>query len=122
MGLHWGRYTIKQVLRTTVKRVTVRRMTELRKSVLRTVRLDDDVWAAVKQMNCSLNQYLRTALLDHPLTAKSMITLATPERQPLPTLDDIHTRLDATGSEPSSGRGKATVATRGPRQKGDKTR
>lgn len=111
---------MKQVLRTTVKRVTVRRMTELRKSVLRTVRLDDDVWAAVKQMSCSLNQYLRTALLDHPLTAKSMIALATPE--PLPTLDDIHTRLDATGPELSSGRGKVTTETRGPRQKGDKTR
>jgi hypothetical protein len=38
-------------------------MTVSRKAVLRSVRLDDDVWAAVKGMECSLNQYLREALL-----------------------------------------------------------
>ena len=43
---------------------TVRRMTEIRKAVLRSVRLDDDVWERVKAMECSLNQYLRAALLD----------------------------------------------------------
>lgn len=45
---------------------------------LHNVRLDDEVWAAVKAMECSLNQYLRTALLDHPLTAGSIIKLANP--------------------------------------------
>lgn len=35
----------------------------IKKSVLRTVRLDDDVWAAIKGMDCSLNLYLRGALL-----------------------------------------------------------
>lgn len=43
-------------------------MTVLRKAVLRTVRLDDDVWNAVKAMDCSLNQYLRSALLDFSFT------------------------------------------------------
>lgn len=38
-------------------------MTVLRKAIIRTVRLDDDVWAAVKAMDCSLNQYLRVSLL-----------------------------------------------------------
>jgi hypothetical protein len=35
----------------------------IRKAVLRTVRLDDDVWEAVKGMESSLNVYLRAALL-----------------------------------------------------------
>lgn len=39
-------------------------MTLVRKAVLRSVRLDDDVWERVKAMECSLNQYLRSALLD----------------------------------------------------------
>lgn len=34
-----------------------------RKSVLRSVRLDDDVWEAVKCLSQSLNQYLRERLL-----------------------------------------------------------
>lgn len=34
-----------------------------RKSVLRSVRLDDDVWDAVKALPQSLNQYLRDRLL-----------------------------------------------------------
>lgn len=34
-----------------------------RKSVLRSVRLDDDVWDAVKSLPQSLNQYLRDRLL-----------------------------------------------------------
>lgn len=37
-------------------------MTEKHK--LHNVRLDDEVWAAIKQMDCSLNQYLRQALLE----------------------------------------------------------
>jgi hypothetical protein len=35
-----------------------------RKSVLRSVRLDDDVWAAVKAMDESLNQFLRDILIN----------------------------------------------------------
>lgn len=56
----------------TVIRVTcyVSRMTETRKSVLRSVRLDDDVWAAIKGMDCSLNQYLRSALLEAGLAPR----------------------------------------------------
>lgn len=34
-----------------------------RRSVLRSVRLDDDVWDAVKSLPQSLNQYLRERLL-----------------------------------------------------------
>lgn len=34
------------------------------KHKLHNVRLDDEVWAAVKAMDCSLNQYLRGLLLD----------------------------------------------------------
>lgn len=37
---------------------------------LHNVRLDDEVWAAVKALNCSLNQYLRNALINNdPITA-----------------------------------------------------
>lgn len=35
-----------------------------RKSVLRSVRLDDDVWDAVKAMDQSLNQFLRDVLIN----------------------------------------------------------
>jgi hypothetical protein len=35
-----------------------------RKAVLRSVRLDDDVWAAVKAMDESLNQFLRDVLIN----------------------------------------------------------
>lgn len=52
------------VLRVTVRRVTVLRMTKVKKSVLGSVRLDSDVWEAVRAMECSLNQYLRLALID----------------------------------------------------------
>ena len=36
---------------------------EIKKSVLGSVRLDSDVWEAVRGMGCSLNQYLRSNLL-----------------------------------------------------------
>ena len=39
-------------------------MAEIKKSVLGSVRLDSDVWAAVRAMDCSLNQYLRAVLLE----------------------------------------------------------
>lgn len=35
-----------------------------RKAVLRSVRLDDDVWEAVKAMDESLNQFLRDVLIN----------------------------------------------------------
>jgi hypothetical protein len=38
-------------------------MAGIEKSVLGSVRLDSDVWEAVRGMECSLNQYLRSALL-----------------------------------------------------------
>lgn len=63
-----------------VERATLHVIPMSEKHKLHNVRLDDEVWAAVKAMKCSLNQYLRTALLDHPLTADSMIKLATPAR------------------------------------------
>ena len=47
----------------------------MRKSVLRSVRLDDDVWAAVKDLNVSLNQFLRGLLLDHSIIANPAILL-----------------------------------------------
>lgn len=53
----------------------MRRMTEIRKSVLRSVRLDDDVWEAVKGMECSLNVYLRESLLGNGVgMASSTVT------------------------------------------------
>lgn len=36
----------------------------MRKSVLRSVRLDDDVWETIKAMDRSLNAYLREAFFD----------------------------------------------------------
>lgn len=70
-------------------------MTEIRKSVLRTVRLDDDVWAAVKGMDCSLNQFLRSVLLEpdsynpEPLTVPKLNKLnLTTKREPLPMYSD----------------------------------
>jgi hypothetical protein len=41
-------------------------MAEIEKSVLGSVRLDSDVWEAVRKMPVSLNQYLRRALLEMP--------------------------------------------------------
>lgn len=38
-------------------------MSEIKKSVIGSVRLDSDVWKAVRAMECSLNQYLRSNLL-----------------------------------------------------------
>ena len=49
---------------------------------IRTVRLDDQVWAAVKAMDCSLNQYLRSALLGIGLIAH------TAEREQHPEITD----------------------------------
>lgn len=46
-----------------VLRVTLREMSEIEKSVLGSVRLDSDVWDAVRAMPCSLNLYLRENLL-----------------------------------------------------------
>jgi len=40
-------------------------MTEIKKSVLGSVRLDSDVWEAVRGMPQSLNQYLRYMLLEN---------------------------------------------------------
>ena len=48
-------------------------MTDMRRSVLRSVRLDDDVWEAVKGMECSLNQYLRIALLGDDVQPKRLL-------------------------------------------------
>lgn len=38
-------------------------MVEIEKSVLGSVRLDSDIWEAVRAMPCSLNRYLRSNLL-----------------------------------------------------------
>jgi hypothetical protein len=43
---------------------------------LHSVRLDDEVWTAVKAMDCSLNQYLRTALLGGDALAPRLIDIA----------------------------------------------
>lgn len=56
-------------------------MTVLRKAVLRTVRLDDDVWNAVKAMDCSLNQYLRSALLDFSFETQKQAEPIKPVRE-----------------------------------------
>ena len=62
-----------------MERATLHGMAEKHK--LHNVRLDDEVWAAVKAMDCSLNQYLRLALLDagseplDPQRAKSTVPL-----------------------------------------------
>lgn len=67
-------------------------MTVLRKAVIRTVRLDDDVWLAIKGMECSLNQYLRMALLEtgreviHPIPQSPVTVL--PAAEPFEPLQD----------------------------------
>ena len=47
-------------------------MAEVEKSVLGSVRLDSDVWAAVRGMDCSLNQFLRRALLSGDFVPKTL--------------------------------------------------
>jgi len=55
-------------------------MSEIKKSVLGSVRLDSDIWEAVRAMPRSLNQYLRSNLLgEMRLAPKGMITVE--ERQ-----------------------------------------
>lgn len=104
-------------------------MTEVRKSVLRTVRLDDDVWKAIKELDCSLNQYLRSRLLldeDVEIGRRIPILAAPPAIDVEGTVSDCEpdVKLDAVGPELSSGRGKASTETfsRGIRPKGDAKR
>jgi hypothetical protein len=40
-------------------------MAKVERYKIRAVRLEDDVWAKVKAMDCSLNQYLKEALLGY---------------------------------------------------------
>ena len=58
-------------------------MTVIRKSVLRSVRLDDDVWAALKGMEKSLNQFLRETILPAPEKTQKQVE---PERQSAPVV------------------------------------
>jgi hypothetical protein len=52
-------------LHISVARATVLPCAQMpEKHKLHNVRLDDEVWAAVKAMDCSLNQYLRASLID----------------------------------------------------------
>ncbi len=57
-----GETVLRKTLHVIVRRVTVGRMKKPEPK-LHSVRLDDDVWAAIKGMDCSLNVYLRGALL-----------------------------------------------------------
>lgn len=43
-------------------------MSDIQKSVLGSVRLDSDVWEALRAMDCSLNQYLRESFFGVGLT------------------------------------------------------
>lgn len=73
-----------------------------RKSVLRSVRLDDDVWEAVKAMPVSLNQYLRGALIEGLMVPPGL--------------------ADNPAFQRGLEEGKARKARRELRPKGDKTR
>jgi hypothetical protein len=103
------------------------------KSVLGSVRLDSDVWDAVREMECSLNQYLRSNLLGEMRYAKPSVKGTISVEGESATVNLISgggetVNLDAV----SENRGKATIETlrpakrlpveswrRGPRQKGD---
>lgn len=56
---------------------------------IRTVRLDDDVWAKVKAMDCSLNVYLRRVLLaaspkpGEPILSKSVVKRLRAQNAPI---------------------------------------
>lgn len=126
-------------------------MAEIEKSVLGSVRLDSDIWEAVRAMPCSLNLYLRENLLGggkpaRKLTRKEKLIAELEAIDPvgaarsdvelgnfeLPRGGSVSQgrQLDATGPLASSGRGKATLETRKPdayrargiRPKGDKGR
>lgn len=59
------------------------------KHKLHNVRLDDEVWAAVKAMGCSLNQYLRASLLaesEQPTFKTTKDAMAFAQREKIPAV------------------------------------
>lgn len=54
-------------------------MTEIKKAVLGSVRLDSDVWEAVRAMDVSLNVYLRVALLESVAPTAPLVSEAVNE-------------------------------------------
>lgn len=98
---------------------------EIKKSVLGSVRLDSDVWEAVRAMPESLNVYLRRNLIDQkPGSVKVQESLERVGRKAFDAEYRQRPILDAVAPPAGSKTGKASVETwrRGPRQKGDTKR
>lgn len=112
-------------------------MTEIKKAVLGSVRLDSDVWEAVRAMPESLNQYLRRQLVAQPETLADHVKAeqrriakafnadpidspkvfgsgggSEPELESMGTSEVLTSDLDVVGVRVTEGRGKATVEMR----------
>ena len=93
---------------------------EIEKSVLGSVRLDSDVWGAVRAMECSLNQYLRGALLGRGLEDVLGLQQTTSGLQ-----EDLARHIEQTSTLPEREKPQRLPVERwrrAPLQKGDKTR